>query len=97
PRHSLFPYTTLFRSARWPNTTIALSHACLPLERSADQLAEWTQAMRRLAMAPNVVVKISAVAGASDPDWTIASIRPWILSCVEVDRKSTRLNSSHLG
>jgi predicted TIM-barrel fold metal-dependent hydrolase len=30
-----------------------------------------------------VVAKISAVAGASDPLWTVASIRPWILGCLE--------------
>jgi predicted TIM-barrel fold metal-dependent hydrolase len=69
-------------AARWPSVTVALSHACLPLERSASDLAEWSAAMRTLARRPNVVCKISAVAGASDPDWTPASIRPWILSCV---------------
>ena len=71
-------------AARWPQVTIALSHGCLPLERSPEQLHEWRSAMRRLAADhPNVVCKISAVAGASDPNWTVDSIRPWILSCVE--------------
>jgi len=70
-------------AARWPSVTLALSHACLPLERSPADLAAWSAAMRRLAVRPNVVCKISAVAGASDPDWTPASIRPWVLSCVE--------------
>jgi predicted TIM-barrel fold metal-dependent hydrolase len=70
-------------AARWPSVTIALSHACLPLERSPADLAEWSAAMRRLAARPNVVCKISAVAGASDPDWTPSSIRPWVLSCIE--------------
>jgi predicted TIM-barrel fold metal-dependent hydrolase len=69
-------------AARWPEVTIALSHACLPLERTPADLAAWSAAMARLARRPNVVCKISAVAGASDPDWTPASIRPWILSCV---------------
>jgi predicted TIM-barrel fold metal-dependent hydrolase len=68
---------------RWPSVTIALSHACLPLERTPADLAAWSAAMARLATRPNVVCKISAVAGASDPDWTPASIRPWILACVE--------------
>ena len=70
-------------AARWPSVTVVLSHACLPLERSPADLAEWSAAMSRLAARPNVVCKISAVAGASDPEWTTASIRPWILSCVE--------------
>jgi predicted TIM-barrel fold metal-dependent hydrolase len=68
---------------RWPTVTLALSHACLPLERTPGDLAAWSAAMARVARRPNVVCKISAVAGASDPDWTAASIRPWILSCVE--------------
>ncbi len=69
---------------RWPTVTIALSHACLPLERSVDQRRAWRAAMTRLALHQNVVCKISAVAGASDPHWSVASIRPWILTCVEV-------------
>ena len=70
-------------AARWPSVTIALSHACLPLERSAEHLREWTAAMGALGARSNIVCKISAVAGASDPNWTIGSIRPWILGCVE--------------
>ena len=71
-------------TARWPTVTLALTHACLPLERSKDELDSWSAAMRSLAHHPNVVCKISAVAGASDPNWTIDSIRPWVLTCVEV-------------
>jgi predicted TIM-barrel fold metal-dependent hydrolase len=70
-------------AARWPSVTITLSHACLPLERSTHEFLDWSAAMRRLARHENVMCKISAVAGASDPDWTPASIRPWILACVE--------------
>lgn len=70
-------------AARWPGVTIVLSHACLPIDRTDRDLAEWSTAMRNLAEQPNVVCKISAVAGASDPDWTVASIRPWILTCIE--------------
>jgi predicted TIM-barrel fold metal-dependent hydrolase len=69
---------------RWPTVTLALSHGCLPLERTPAELASWRAAMARVAARPNVVCKISAVAGASDPDWTPDSIRPWILSCVEI-------------
>jgi predicted TIM-barrel fold metal-dependent hydrolase len=69
---------------RWPDLTLVMSHACLPLERTdADRLA-WTLAAQRLAPYENIVCKISAVAGASDPDWTVSSIRPWILACVEI-------------
>ena len=67
----------------WPDLTLVLSHACLPLERTAQERQAWSASMRRLAQRPNVVCKISAVAGASDPQWTVDSIRPWILTCVE--------------
>jgi predicted TIM-barrel fold metal-dependent hydrolase len=69
---------------RWPTVTLALSHGCLPLERTPAELVAWRAAMARVAARPNVVCKISAVAGASDPEWTPDSIRPWILSCVEI-------------
>jgi len=70
-------------ASRWPDLTLVLSHACLPLERTAQEHQLWSASMRRLAQRPNVVCKISAVAGASDPQWTVDSIRPWILTCVE--------------
>jgi predicted TIM-barrel fold metal-dependent hydrolase len=70
-------------AARWPTLTLVMSHACLPLERTAAERAAWTVAARRLARRPNVVCKISAVAGASDPQWTIDSIRPWIVGCID--------------
>src|SRR5262245_37791469 len=68
---------------RWPSLTVTLSHACLPSERTARARAEWSTAVTEVARRPNVVCKISAVAGASDPRWTPASVRPWILACVE--------------
>src|SRR2546426_6088062 len=61
PRSTLFPYTTLFRSAIW-----ARSRA-LSLTRSADDL-------HRVFVADNL----------------------WGLAAETRDRKSTRLNSSHL-
>lgn len=70
-------------AARWPTVTISLSHACLPLDRTPQQFDEWATAMHGLAARANVVCKISALAGASDPDWTLDSIRPWILGCLE--------------
>lgn len=69
---------------RWPGVTVTLSHACLPLDRARASFAEWSSALRRLAQWPNITCKISAVAGASDPDWTVDSIRPWILACIDV-------------
>ena len=71
-------------AARWPSVTIFLSHGCFPLERTATDRASWAAAMRRLAPHDNVVCKISTLAGASDPGWTVDSIRPWVLTAVDV-------------
>lgn len=69
---------------RWPTLTVVLSHACLPSDRGAPSLAAWTSASQRLATRhSNIVCKISAVAGASDPQWTVGSIRPWIRACID--------------
>jgi predicted TIM-barrel fold metal-dependent hydrolase len=70
-------------AVRWSELVVVMSHGCLPLERTDAERRAWTAAARRLARRPNVVCKISAVAGASDPEWTVASIRPWILGCIE--------------
>ena len=69
---------------RWPEIVVVLSHACLPASRDAASLAGWSAALGALAdRTRSVVCKISAVAGRGDPDWTTASIRPWILAAVE--------------
>jgi predicted TIM-barrel fold metal-dependent hydrolase len=68
----------------WPAVQLALSHGCLPRRRDAANLAAWRSAFQDLALLPNVVCKISAVAGVADPNWTIGSIRPWVLTAVEV-------------
>jgi predicted TIM-barrel fold metal-dependent hydrolase len=68
---------------RWPAVVVALSHACLPSDRTPDSLSAWRKAVAGLGRRPNVVCKISAVAGASDPSWTPASVRPWIEACIE--------------
>lgn len=70
-------------AGRYTDLTLVLSHACLPLERTEAERRAWTKAARQLASHDNVVCKISAVAGASDPDWTVESIRPWVLGCIE--------------
>ena len=71
-------------ATRWPTTTILLSHGCFPLTRTDADRTTWAAAMRRLAPHENVVCKISTLAGASDPGWTIDSIRPWVLTAVDV-------------
>jgi predicted TIM-barrel fold metal-dependent hydrolase len=66
-----------------PEVTVILGHSGLPVARDTDYLAAWQPAMHEIAKVPNVVCKISALASGADPDWTVASIRPWFLGCIE--------------
>jgi predicted TIM-barrel fold metal-dependent hydrolase len=66
-----------------PEVTVILGHSGLPVTRDADYLARWRPAMREIAQLPNVVCKISALASGADPNWTVPSIAPWFLGCVE--------------
>jgi predicted TIM-barrel fold metal-dependent hydrolase len=66
-----------------PDITVVLGHAGLPVARDAEYFEHWSAGIRRLAELPNIVCKISALASGSDPWWTIDSIRPWVLGCLE--------------
>lgn len=67
---------------RHPGVTLCLDHAGYPLERGGAYFARWREALRALAQAPNAVVKISGL-GQADHGWTVESIRPWVLTCIE--------------
>lgn len=69
---------------RWPAITFVLSHASLPTVRTPDSLTAWTSAAKSIADRPNLMCKISALCGGSDPNWTIDSIRPWAEACYDV-------------
>ncbi|CAN5588196.1 amidohydrolase family protein [soil metagenome] len=69
---------------RWPKVTFVLSHAALPKVRTPESLKLWIAAATEIAARPNLMCKISALCGGSDPDWTIDSIRPWAEACYGV-------------
>jgi predicted TIM-barrel fold metal-dependent hydrolase len=66
----------------FPDTLISLDHAGLPLRRDEEYLALWRRELASLAEAPNVIVKVSAL-GMGDPHWTLDSMRPMVLHCIE--------------
>ncbi len=66
----------------FPDTLISLDHAGLPLRRDDEYLALWRRELASLAEAPNVIIKVSAL-GMGDPRWTLASMRPLVLQCIE--------------
>ncbi len=61
----------------FPETTIILNHTGLPADRSEAGLRGWREAMRRLAAAPNVMVKISGLGQPGRP-WAVEANR-WIV------------------
>lgn len=64
------------------DTQVILGHAGLPTERSDEYRKRWQRGMASLAEAPNVACKVSGL-GMFDHHWTIESLRPWVLGCIE--------------
>jgi predicted TIM-barrel fold metal-dependent hydrolase len=72
----------------FPDIQVILGHAGFPIQRDDEYFGQWKTEMSALADAQNVACKISGF-GMVDHDWTIDSIRPWVMHCIEsfgVDR-----------
>jgi predicted TIM-barrel fold metal-dependent hydrolase len=67
---------------RHPDTQIVLGHAGAPYVRTPEAFEAWSKAIARLAEPENVACKVSGL-GMGDHHWTIESIRPWVLRCIE--------------
>ena len=67
---------------KFPNIAIVIDHAGVPAERNEEYLQKWKQGMATAAEAENTICKISGL-GMADHNWTVASIRPYILGCIE--------------
>ena len=69
-------------AVRNPEVQVILGHTGNPLARDADYFDTWRREISALAEAPNVACKISGL-GMGDHDWTVDSIRPWVLHTIE--------------
>ena len=69
-------------ATKFAGIPMVLDHAGFPQERTDEYFGNWQKGIRTLAEAENVVCKISGL-GMCDFDWTVDSIRPWILHCIE--------------
>ena len=69
-------------AAAFPNIVIVLDHAGGPMERTPEYFNNWRQGMQTAAEAENVICKISGL-GMGDHNWTVDSIRPYVLHCIE--------------
>lgn len=66
----------------FPGMKFALNHCGSPFDRSPVGMARWEAGLKALARAPNVVLKVSDLV-AYDPDWTEASLRDVLLTCLD--------------
>ena len=69
-------------AAKFPNVAIVVDHTGFPEERSPEYFQSWRRGMETAAEADNVLCKISGL-GMGDNDWTVDSIRPYVLHCLE--------------
>jgi predicted TIM-barrel fold metal-dependent hydrolase len=69
-------------AARHSGTQLVLNHCGMPTDRNAEGLALWKRGIALLAQQPNVAVKISGLAMV-DRNWTIETIRPFVLEAIE--------------
>ena len=67
---------------KFPNTVIVIDHAGNPAERTDEYFALWKRGMATAATADNIICKISGL-GMGDHNWTVESIRRWVLGCIE--------------
>jgi predicted TIM-barrel fold metal-dependent hydrolase len=67
---------------RFPDTTIIVNHAGSPVDRDAVAMDHWRRGLKELAKRPNVRLKISDLC-AYDHDWTLESLRPVVLDCLD--------------
>ena len=65
-----------------PETVMVLEHAGFPRARDDEYFRNWRNGLAALAAAENTHCKISGL-GMCDQRWTVASIRPWVETCVE--------------
>src|SRR5438874_4346557 len=80
PRSTLFPYTTLFRSLRTALVGVQRAQA----EAAAEKINEFVRGIE------------GQLGWMAQLPWSESSVEEWRFDAVRLDRKSTRLNSSHV-
>lgn len=67
---------------KFPGTPMVIDHCGEPAARTEKYFRSWREDLHTLAEAENILIKISGL-GMVDHDWTLESIRPWVLACIE--------------
>src|SRR5205085_5869173 len=90
PIFTLFPYTTLFRSRYELRTVLLMATPVLGLAAAIQTMSE---EVRRKSPSRFLMPLATAMERRLDPQIILGAIA--LIALVHVDRKSTRLNSSH--
>ncbi|RWN62559.1 amidohydrolase family protein [Mesorhizobium sp.] len=69
-------------AAAYPNQPFVLNHCGSPIDRDADGMQAWREALRLLSERDNVAIKISDLV-AYDHDWTLDSLRPVVMHSID--------------
>ncbi|CAN7638505.1 amidohydrolase family protein [Mesorhizobium amorphae] len=69
-------------AAAFPDQQFVLNHCGSPIDRDAEGMRRWRDALRLLAEHDNVAIKISDLV-AYDHDWTLDSLRPVVVHCID--------------
>jgi predicted TIM-barrel fold metal-dependent hydrolase len=70
-------------AGRHPETAMILNHCGMPVDASAEGMAQWREGMQTLARRPKVAVKISGLSLVRH-DWTVESLRPLVLETIDI-------------
>src|SRR3989454_12482941 len=91
PRSTLFPYTTLFRSHPRALGPVIKHNVAIRIRPFADPASLGTEISRRRTLEQYPVKALSAI-----PKQALLTVTGSGMLGIAEDRKSTRLNSSHL-
>ena len=69
--------------ARHPAIRVVIDHGGMPVDRAPHDIAHWRAGLAQLAAVPHVAIKISGL-GMCDHRWTLDSIRPFVLTIVDL-------------
>jgi len=78
-------FDVVYDAARkFPDHPVILCHAGVPVVSRLDEYqTAWRTGLRKLAEAPNIVVKISGLSSATPANFYAVTMRQWIRACVE--------------
>jgi len=69
---------------KFPDDALILCHAGIPVVSKLDDYqTAWRLALRKLASAPNIVVKISGLSSGAPANFYAAIMRNWVRECVD--------------